>query len=173
MIVNYKVDDAAVRHALQRAHKKTAGLSPLMREIAAALEASTQMRFQTSTGPDGKKWAALATATRINRARRAAGGRIFTKNRRRTTVGFTRAYLGNMQPLLDTGRLRASILSTYNSREVIVGTNVIYARIQQFGGMAGRNRKVKIPARPFFGFSDGDRADIADLVRTFLGEALK
>lgn len=39
------------------------------------------------------------------------------------------------QPLIDTGRLRASISSRVVGQEVEVGTNLIYAPIHQFGGL--------------------------------------
>jgi phage gpG-like protein len=39
------------------------------------------------------------------------------------------------QPLIDTGRLRSSITSQVQGQEVVVGTNLIYAPIHQFGGL--------------------------------------
>lgn len=69
------------------------------------------------------------------------------------------------KPLLDTGRLRNSIQAKADAQSVTVGTNVIYAAIQQFGGtikpkdkkalsfMVGNRRitvsEVTIPPRPF------------------------
>jgi len=66
------------------------------------------------------------------------------------------------KPLTDTGRLRRSIqVAEVTPRSVVIGTSVIYAAIHQFGGMAGRGRKVLIPARPYLVFQDEDiqRAD--------------
>jgi HK97 gp10 family phage protein len=48
-----------------------------------------------------------------------------------------------------TGHLRGSIVSEQTKTSVTTGTNVVYAAIHEFGGMAGRGRKVKIPARPY------------------------
>lgn len=69
------------------------------------------------------------------------------------------------QTLVDTGRLRRSITFRASPKDVVVGTNVKYAPIHQFGGTivpknkpylvfktsSGwvRTKKVKIPARPF------------------------
>jgi phage gpG-like protein len=170
--VDVQVDDAAVRAAISRAQRKTSGLSPLMREVAAIVENSTRGRFKTQADPDGKPWKPLSVSTKRARARRAAGGRTYTKNGRRTTAAFTRAYL-SAQILLDTGRLRASIVSVFNAREAIVGSNLIYARIHQLGGQAGRGRRVTIPARPFLGLSNADRTDIVEAVQSFLAGALK
>jgi phage virion morphogenesis protein len=54
------------------------------------------------------------------------------------------------QPLLDKGDLRGSITPKADQTGVTVGTNKSYAAIHQFGGKAGRGRKVTIPERPFF-----------------------
>jgi phage virion morphogenesis protein len=53
------------------------------------------------------------------------------------------------QPLVDTGRLRDSITYRASNDGVEVGTNVVYAAIHQFGGMAGRKQAAHIPARPY------------------------
>lgn len=54
------------------------------------------------------------------------------------------------KPLRDTGRLLGSMTQKADREGVTVGTGVKYAAIHQFGGKAGRGRKVTIPARPFF-----------------------
>ena len=60
--------------------------------------------------------------------------------------------------LQDTGVLRGSIRVYSDKSSVTIGAARVmtkagspleYAAIHQFGGMAGRNRKVRIPARPF------------------------
>jgi phage gpG-like protein len=52
-----------------------------------------------------------------------------------------------------SGRLRNSIKTRTrrhgNVLEGSIGTNVKYGPIHEFGGSAGRNRKVMIPPRPF------------------------
>jgi phage virion morphogenesis protein len=62
--------------------------------------------------------------------------------------GFER-YIADRKILQKSGRLRDSIVSKTSKNEVVVGTNLKYAAIHQFGGMAGRGKKVKVPARPF------------------------
>jgi phage gpG-like protein len=57
-----------------------------------------------------------------------------------------------------------------------VGGHIPYAAIHQFGGMAGRGKKVKIPARPYLAVSRGkemefaekDRVRIMDIIREHL-----
>lgn len=52
-----------------------------------------------------------------------------------------------------SGRLRSSIIGRAEQRgtEIIgvVGSNVIYARIHELGGRAGRGHRTIIPARPY------------------------
>jgi len=50
----------------------------------------------------------------------------------------------------------------------MVGTNVVYAAIHQFGGKAGRGRKVTIPARPFLKLTDEDLEKILQTVEEYL-----
>lgn len=65
-------------------------------------------------------------------------------------------------PLVDTENLMGSITSRYNNDSAEVGTNEPYAAIHQFGGMAGRGRKVKIEARPFLVLTQQDKDDILE-----------
>lgn len=51
--------------------------------------------------------------------------------------------------LQKSGRLAASISTGHDATSAQIGSNVEYAAIHQFGGKAGRGRKVDIPARPF------------------------
>ena len=43
-----------------------------------------------------------------------------------------------------------------------------YAAIQNFGGKAGRGRKVSIPARPFLVIQDEDWREIGEELENFL-----
>ena len=49
-----------------------------------------------------------------------------------------------------------------------IGTDMIYAAIHQFGGLAGRGHVVEIPARPYLGVRDEDWPEIKDAVLAFL-----
>ena len=70
------------------------------------------------------------------------------------------------------GQLRDSIEKRATNDEVMVGSNVAYARIHQMGGMAGRGKSVELPARPFLGVSEQDAEDIREMVGDFLADAL-
>lgn len=73
----------------------------------------------------------------------------------------------NGKPLVDTGALRDSVNQNYDNDTAIVGTNMVYAAIHHFGGMAGRNRKVRIPARPFLILTNEDKQDLMDDVQDY------
>lgn len=70
------------------------------------------------------------------------------------------------QGLVDTGNLRSSVaVAKLAAGLVAVFTNVVYAAIHEFGGLAGRGRSVNIPARPYFRPAiDEARNDITDAV---------
>lgn len=76
-------------------------------------------------------------------------------------------------PLVDTENLMSSITSDYDKDIAIVGTNEAYAAIHQFGGKAGRGRKVDIPARPFLMLTPQDEEDILQDVQDYWQKILR
>lgn len=70
--------------------------------------------------------------------------------------------------LQDTGSLAASVTARADAKSAAVGTNKKYAAIHQFGGRAGRGRKVNIPARPFLKLTDSDLEDIKKALENYL-----
>lgn len=134
-------------------------LSPAMKEIAAYLERVHRMRFETETGPDGRRWKPSERA-------RDEGGRTLTLS----------------------GDLASSIGSGYGPAFAEVGPErsfgaAVYAAIHQFGGTirakAGRAlsfggrifASVTIPARPYVGFSDADQDEMTEILTGFLRRA--
>ena len=76
-------------------------------------------------------------------------------------------------PLVDTENLMNSITSYYDNNIAMVGTNEPYAAIHQFGGTAGRGRKVDIPARPFLVLTPQDEDDILEDVQAYFRSVVK
>lgn len=76
-------------------------------------------------------------------------------------------------PLVDTENLMESIDSAYDNDNAMVGTNVAYAAIHQFGGKAGRGKKVDIPARPFLKLTPEDEEDILQDVQDYFQSIIK
>ena len=99
---------------------------------------------------------------------------------------------GGDKVLQDTGRLRNSITQQSDNDRAVVGTNVVYAAIHNFGGQtaahmiypkttkalfwAGAAHPVKkvshpgsrIPARPFMVLTEEDRSALAEAVSDYL-----
>jgi phage virion morphogenesis protein len=142
------------------AHAVTLAKKPsvLMKRIAAVLEGSTRRRFRSGLAPDGKAWKKSA--------------RVLEKG------GST---------LFEHGHLEGSITADADDTHAEVGTNIIYGRIHQLGGVIKAKgggflkfnipgigwrmvRKVTIPARPYLGVSNDDRTELAEQTSRFIGE---
>lgn len=114
----------------------------LMANVGEALVSSTIMRFDAEQGPDGQKWKPSKRAA-------AEGGKTLT----------------------DTARLRKSIDYAATPAKVMVGSNVVYARIHQLGGKAGKG--VTLPARPYLGVSKDDMEEVKAILADFLAGTFK
>ncbi|MDA8123517.1 MAG: phage virion morphogenesis protein [Deltaproteobacteria bacterium] len=170
MPIEIVVEDSGIREALSRLAAKVRNLAPAMKNIGEYLQRSTWERFDAQKDPSGKPWAKLKASTLA---------------RKKTS-----------KILIESSRLRDSIVYHADNDQVEVGTNVVYAAIHQFGGKTaprtirptrkkalfwpGASHPVgavnhpgsQIPARPFLGVSDEDKAEILDIIRdhVFLGE---
>jgi phage virion morphogenesis protein len=82
------------------------------------------------------------------------------------------SYLAGRKILTDSHELRNSIHYSAARSSVVIGSGKIYAAIHQFGGKAGRNRKVTIPARPYLGIGPGDRQEIFSILRNHVQAAI-
>lgn len=156
--ITMQIRDAEVRRGFRKLERLMIDTTPVMAAIGTGLVGSTHMRFVTQTDPEGQAWAALNTG--------------YAAEKRNSRI------------LTESGRLRDSINSRPGNDEVLVGTNVIYAAIHQFGGtilpkaathlwfrIGGaliKASKVTLPARPFLGISSDDEAMIAETVFGFL-----
>ncbi|WP_321392834.1 phage virion morphogenesis protein [Emcibacter sp.] len=136
------VDDSHFQEYLQALAGKLDDMYPVMETISSYLETSTKLRFETGIGPDGQPWKPSIRAQKT-------GG----------------------QTLVKETYLLGSVVSAANSTEAMAGSNMIYARIHQFGGQTGRNHAVTLPARPMFGLDDVDNAEITDTLVEYLTEA--
>lgn len=146
-------------------------LTPVLKKIGVYMVQRAKKRFADS----GPGWPPLSPAT------------------------IARRRGGSPKPLWDTGRLLSSIgILTSDRKEVKVGTNVIYAAVQQFGAKKGafgekdvkvrahtrnyKGRKITvrehtrrqrlpwgdIPARPFLVIEGADISIIENILRDYL-----
>lgn len=119
----------------------------VMAKVATIMYKSVMQNFKEE-GTDKEKWVRLSPLTILARER---------KSRKK----------GGIHKILqDSGMLRTSIIPKYDGISASVGTNLIYARIHQFGGRAGKNRKVVIPKRPFLVLREVDKRKIIELIQS-------
>ena len=142
--IGIRLDDEKLQVYLNQLADKTSDLRPLMQNIAGILEDSVEENFEQQGRP---KWENLKKATIVQR----------------TKKGY---YPGKILQM--RGELAASITSYYDSNSAVVGTNKVYAAIHQFGGKAGRNKNVEIPARPYLKVGDEENQQILGAVMKHL-----
>lgn len=167
-MIKINVDDREVLAALDQLLTKTAHLKPLMQDIGEFLSETTKRRFDTSTAPDGSRWAPNSEVTILKYLGVYKGS--YTKAGNLSKKGAQR--LGGKRPLIGETR---SLMSRINYRaendSVVIGSPMIYAAVQQFGAKRrefGRAPWGDIPARPFLGISVDDRSSILDLISEYL-----
>lgn len=124
------------------------------------LLSSTQQRFEAEQGPDGEPWPALAEST-VNTLLGSPG----SKNRARR---------GSANKLRVSGLLYQSITYKATDREAEVGTNRVYAALQQLGGTPEmKNAGARaVPARPFLGLSSDDQEEALRILAEHLMEGV-
>lgn len=141
--------------ALARALAQQADLTPLMDQIGEILIVSVKDRFKAGESPDGVKWAPKSATT-------LAGSGARKSNR------------VDARPLFGpSGMLSSQIFAESSSDGVLVGSGRVQAAMMQFGGTKAQFPHLwgNIPARPFMGFSDQDRATILGETEDWLREA--
>ncbi len=166
MQIDVEIKDKEVKRLFTRLKKNATDLKPAFREIGEIVRSSVIRNFQAGGRPD--KWKATKTGSVYSayRGRGKKKRKVYTL-KGSLTKGYAR-YRAGKKTLIDKARLQNSITARAQSDRVVVGTNVIYARIHQLGGEAGRNRKVKIPARPYLLVQEEDWTPIKDRLRGFL-----
>lgn len=151
------VQDTGVQAALNALAAKVSNPTPFLRGLGDDIVERAKHRFETSTGPDGQPWKPNSAATL-----QALGERLLGHRNRKGARSYQFSKQGGLlnakglarmnakKPLIaESGDLRRQIVAAATSTEVSVSATMTYAAIQQFGGQAGRGKKVSIPARPF------------------------
>ncbi len=115
--------------------------SPLMAGIAQEMRAEVNQHLQDQAGPEGK-WPGLSKRTIARRTKKGT-------------------WPGRM--LQVTGQLASSVQASHDAQSAMISSGLPYAAIHQFGGKAGRGRKVSVPARAYFPLvGPATNADLSD-----------
>jgi len=151
MDYRFEIKDKDVQKALDSALARFNDLTRLMEDIAGVLEDEAQSAFREQRSPKGRGWARLSEVT------------IALRQKSGHWPG---------QILQRSGRLAGSISSQVTPNSATVGTNVIYAAVQQFGAAKRQFKGVapwgRIPGRPFLGLSDEGRDEIIELAEQYV-----
>lgn len=149
-------DDAAIQRALKQLSGQIADLTPVMDDIGQTLADNIRLNLGEGRQYDGQPMVPL-------KQQRPRQG-----HRRVSDV-----------PLNDTRQhIYNRITHQADAHSVAVGMNeeVNIGALHQFGGQAGRGRKVTIPARPFLPIRDG-AVDLptawAEAIQTIIRTALE
>ncbi len=177
-MIEIKVDNKAVLEELYLLSHAVNDPSPVLKGIGEALVKSTKQRFQTSTAPDGSRWAPNSQATYLRDLGSAKS--LHGKDGRINSKGSGKV-MGKRPLIGETGNLSQQIHWRVDADALSVGSTMEYAATQQFGAKQGafgrdkRNHPIPwgdIPARPFLGVSDQDASKIMSIVNEYLRGAL-
>jgi phage virion morphogenesis protein len=170
------VHDEQVKAVLARLAAVTGDMTPAMHEIGQYYERRVLENFAAECDPEGRPWPRLSAVTL---------GMGLAKGKRLKKSGYLakagRQYLTNKKMLVEHGDLRGSVHYQAERNQVSIGTggHIPYGGIHQFGGLAGRGRKTRLPARPYLAVNAGtgmrlaekDRARIIEIVEKHIEKA--
>ena len=126
MSLKIEVNANNLKKALHELSNKLSNLKPALNQIGYYLLEVTEDSFEDEKSPFGSPWSDLTPVTWKQKQK-----------------------LGYTKKLQNKGILASSIDFSTTADHLILGTNLEYAPIHQFGGFAGKNKSTHIPARPF------------------------
>lgn len=152
-----------VQNQLRRLAERGTNLTPLLKNMGEQVLNSTQERFESSTDPDGNRWASNSPVTFA----RLLGSRHTNKSGKINTRGVSRVM--SKKPLILSHTLQGSTRYQLNGQSVMVGTNMVYAKMMHFGGTKSAFPHLwgDIPARPFLGISSQDKVVLQRMVTDY------
>lgn len=165
-MINVEVDNSTALAAIKQIADRVDNPAPAFSEVGERLTESSQARFNTSTGPDGQRWAPNSQATILDYLDSKSG--VYGKKTGKLTSKGA-GYAQNKKPLVASGLFQDSITWQLIPGGVAIGTDRFAddwdagAAVHQFGSLDG-----KIPARPFLGVSGEDSRTILDIVAGYL-----
>lgn len=169
-MITIQVTDREVLDMLGELHRRCDDLQPAMKEIGEDIVASTKRRFADGVDPDGNEWKANSTETTIPFYLAAFGG-SYKKDGTLSKTGAARS--GAKKPLIGQTKALGTTINYQldGNSGVRIGSPMVYAAMQQFGGITSPNSMIPgktIPARPFLGISEADKANILDIIGSYL-----
>lgn len=166
--VTVEVHDQDVLAAFNRLAAANADLGPAWRAIGELLQESTKRRFESSTAPDGRRWAPNSPVTLAAMLAQRKGA--FRKGDGKLSAKGAGLVMSKKPLLGESKALSTMIIYRVISDGVVIGSPMEYAAMQHFGGSKAEfpNLWGDIPARPFLGVSAQDRGDILEILQNHL-----
>jgi phage virion morphogenesis protein len=143
--IEIKLDNKEIETKLLDLAKRGENLRPLMKNIAGIFAYAAEENFKNEGRPD--KWEDLKEVTKKKRAKKGH-------------------WPGSI--LQVEGKLAASVSTYYDDDSAIIGSNLPYAAIHQLGGDAGKDKKVKILARPYLKITESEQKEILNETLKYL-----
>lgn len=150
-MIEIKIEEKELSARLRILAKRGDDLRPVMSVVSHRMLQAVQDNFESEGRPD--KWKPLSPVTvELRRKKGQWPGKILN---------------------VSQGGLAHSIQAECDAKSATVGSTMastakIYSAIQNFGGQAGRGRKVTIPAREFMNIPDEDMDDIMETIGDFI-----
>jgi phage gpG-like protein len=169
-----EVSSAAVTALLTQLHEKVGDMEPLLMATGDDMVEGIKQRFTTATAPDGTPWRVNSRVT-MERYIMQRGG--LSKKTGKANAKGTKLAISKRPLQGHTGDLARQFSSSVTSgTTLVVGSSMIYAAMQQYGGSKAKYRNLwgDIPARPFFPVQPGgklypqEEAKIVDRLRQYL-----
>lgn len=167
------INNSAVNALLESLQQRTSNMSPVLMAIGENIMERTKQRFSSATAPDGTPWAANSQTTLMRYLNKRGG---FTKKTGKISAKGQKLAMGKKPLMGESGDLARQFVVSADEQGVTVGSTMIYAAMQQFGGTKSQFPKLwgDIPARPFLPvMANGDLypqevAHIVDMLQDYL-----
>jgi phage gpG-like protein len=165
--VDANFDLTEVDRAMADVEARAKRLAPAFRELRRPLRTDQRAHARAEEGPDGH-WPPRSPFTEARRQARNRAVRIHRFDVLRRGEGRRRS-----TPKQVLGRLPAAILVKVGELYIRATSRAAWAGIHQYGGNAGRGRRVRIPARPFLWLSDGLLRTARDVLGNYVVKGWK
>ncbi|MCU4601868.1 phage virion morphogenesis protein [Acinetobacter ursingii] len=173
-MLKFNIRSEVIVNVLSHAEATLDNPNPMFQDMGEYQVQSTQQNFRDSKSPDGTKWQPNSESTYMSILGSLHENKDGTLNKK----GINR--IQSKKPLVGSGLLRDQIHYQVSGDLLLVGSNLVYAAIHQFGGtIKPKNKKtlswkignvsvfakkVVIPAREYLGISLKDETELQNIV---------
>lgn len=177
--ITITVDDASTAAILGQLMALMDDMTPVMDEIGGHLVASTQMRFEDGKGPGGVAWKPSLRALKSKGQTLVESGRLKASiaheaGPKSVTVGTNVHYAaihqfgGEIQQYAYSRKVRFRTFEETDA-DGVIRKRTLFALKKAKKGVTEKAvefgaRVIKMPARPFLGFDEDDRAAVTDII---------